>query len=445
MTYTLLNDPQATAFDRHVMGKVIEESWKAVDHGEMPFTAAVTRGTEIIAMSINKVKRDVNALSHAEMIVLSEAQKKLGTTNLSDCAIYMDVEGCSLCSFGIRETRIPRVVYALTSSMMGGETSSLNILTDENFHFLTRGFYSPPPIIIRNLMASEAQKVWEACYPDEWPNFVRARFGLLEQHQQNGNRQATYREYIHIFSSLLGVPVSELEYVVNRRQVVNRQTSGNINGGILSGVADWLRYFKDQSFAESLKWHFNGLASLKQVLFINLGVSTPFLHIDRRFLNRRDITALYIDKHYGTQIFYNIINKHVPSARSHQDHVLIADLDNPAHQQRICAKAREIVEAENMRTILICIDGLDSFSNLGNVKQLISSLSKILPDTALSVSYKDTSFKQFHFLPHDDLVPRFNLSVYRKRVRYTFSRFRSYPQVPKRIPVYAQFLQAPVV
>jgi hypothetical protein len=52
-----------------------------------------------------------------------------GTVSLEDCEIYMNAEPCAFCCYAIRETRIRRVVFGLSSPHMGG-VSKWNILGD---------------------------------------------------------------------------------------------------------------------------------------------------------------------------------------------------------------------------------------------------------------------------------------------------------------------------
>ena len=70
---------------------------------------------------------------HAEVVAISAAQKALGTVSLDDCTIYVSAEPCAYCCYAIRESRIGRVVYGLTSPHMGG-VSKWPVLTDSG-HF----------------------------------------------------------------------------------------------------------------------------------------------------------------------------------------------------------------------------------------------------------------------------------------------------------------------
>lgn len=85
------------------------------------------RDNEVVVATTNQVVQNADVTRHAELIALSEAQKTLGTKNLSACTLYTIVEPCAMCSFAIRETRIGRVVFSIKSPMMGG-LSKWNVL-----------------------------------------------------------------------------------------------------------------------------------------------------------------------------------------------------------------------------------------------------------------------------------------------------------------------------
>ncbi len=118
-----------SAIDFKMMRRCIALSADAVQRGELPFACVICRDGEVVAEAINRVVQNADVTRHAEIIAISEAQRILGRSDLSDCTIYSNVEPCPMCSFPIRETRIGRVVYAISSPMMGG-FSKWNVLGD---------------------------------------------------------------------------------------------------------------------------------------------------------------------------------------------------------------------------------------------------------------------------------------------------------------------------
>jgi len=143
--------------DRAMMARCIDLSKASGKAGEYPYGAVICYDGAVVAESINRIRHDRDVTRHAEVVAISLAQKKLGTTSLDDCEIYINAEPCALCSYAIRESRIRRVVYALSSPHMGG-ISKWNVLGDEDISVVMPEVFSPPPEIISGLMADEAEK-----------------------------------------------------------------------------------------------------------------------------------------------------------------------------------------------------------------------------------------------------------------------------------------------
>jgi tRNA(Arg) A34 adenosine deaminase TadA len=104
---------------------------------------------------------------HAEILAISEAQRVLGRSDLSDCTIYSNVEPCPMCSFPIRETRIGRVVYAISSPMMGG-FSKWNVLGDNEISNVMPEVFGDAPEVAAGLQYREAAAVWRKWNPVFW-------------------------------------------------------------------------------------------------------------------------------------------------------------------------------------------------------------------------------------------------------------------------------------
>src|ERR1051325_1279538 len=110
----------AQAHDRKMMQRCIDLSVQSGREGEYPYGVVISRDGKVVAESINRVAHEREVTRHAEVVAISAAQKALGTVSLDDCTIYVSAEPCAYCCHAIRESRIPRVVYALSSPHVGG-------------------------------------------------------------------------------------------------------------------------------------------------------------------------------------------------------------------------------------------------------------------------------------------------------------------------------------
>jgi tRNA(adenine34) deaminase len=153
--------------DEKMMRRCIELSKMATREGEFPFSAVICQDGEIVAETTNRVGRDADVTKHAEVLAISEAQRVLGTTNLERCTLYTNVEPCPMCSFPIRETRMRKVVYAIRSPLMGGD-SKWNVLADEEISKVMPEGFGAAPEIVAGILRRDAERVWRNWNPIIW-------------------------------------------------------------------------------------------------------------------------------------------------------------------------------------------------------------------------------------------------------------------------------------
>src|SRR5688572_2155989 len=111
---------ETSSRDAEMMRRAIALSVRSTEEGEYPYGVVIARGGELVAESINRVAHERDVTRHAEVVAISAAQKTLGSVSLDDCTIYVSAEPCAYCAYAIRESRIGRVVYGLSSPLMGG-------------------------------------------------------------------------------------------------------------------------------------------------------------------------------------------------------------------------------------------------------------------------------------------------------------------------------------
>jgi tRNA(adenine34) deaminase len=143
--------------DRQMMTRCIELSKRSGESGEYPYAAVICRDGTIVAESMNRVSHERDVTRHAEIVAISMAQKALATVSLDDCTIYVNAEPCAMCSFAIRESRMCRVVYGLSSPHMGGKTK-WHVLNDEDISKAMPEVYAPSPEIVSGYMETEVEQ-----------------------------------------------------------------------------------------------------------------------------------------------------------------------------------------------------------------------------------------------------------------------------------------------
>ena len=142
--------------DRAQMRRCIELSVEGGKAGEYPYGVVIVHDGQVLTESINRVAHEKDVTRHAEVVAISAAQRALGTVSLDECTIYVSAEPCAYCCYAIRESRIPRVVYALSSPHMGG-VSKWPILTDRDLSDTIPDVFADPPEVVGGLLAQEAE------------------------------------------------------------------------------------------------------------------------------------------------------------------------------------------------------------------------------------------------------------------------------------------------
>ena len=99
----------------------------AKELNEVPVGAVIVYNDEIISTGYNLREKQKMSTSHAEIIAIEEACKKLGSWRLSGCTMYVTLEPCPMCAGALINSRIERVVYGARDSIAGCCESVLKI------------------------------------------------------------------------------------------------------------------------------------------------------------------------------------------------------------------------------------------------------------------------------------------------------------------------------
>src|SRR3954452_7899629 len=178
-----------------MMRRAIALAVRSGNEGEYPYGVVICRRGDVVAESINRVAHEHDVTRHAEVVAISEAQKTLGTVSLDDCSIYVSAEPCAYCCYAIRESRIGRVVYGLTSPHMGG-VSKWPVLTDRDLSDAMPEVFAAPPEILAGFMAKEAEDALLKTSPVVGQTMKARGLFVAPQAQVEATRSRTVRERI---------------------------------------------------------------------------------------------------------------------------------------------------------------------------------------------------------------------------------------------------------
>ena len=96
-----------------MMTNALELAGAAAQAGEVPVGAVITDSHgAIVATAQNRMRRDNNALAHAELLVINDALQVTGQSRLTDCDLWVTLEPCAMCAEAIAHARLRRLYFA---------------------------------------------------------------------------------------------------------------------------------------------------------------------------------------------------------------------------------------------------------------------------------------------------------------------------------------------
>ncbi len=99
----------------------LEEAMLAAARGEVPVGAVLLApdGT-LLVRDGNRVEGDHDAGAHAELLVMREAARRLGSARLPGCTLVVTLEPCPMCAAAAVHFRVGRLVFGAYDPKGGG-------------------------------------------------------------------------------------------------------------------------------------------------------------------------------------------------------------------------------------------------------------------------------------------------------------------------------------
>ncbi|MCF7926509.1 MAG: nucleoside deaminase [Candidatus Izimaplasma sp.] len=119
--------------DQYFMSIALEEAEIAAQNNEVPIGAVIVKDGELIARAHNERENTQKTVSHAEIIAIEKANKKLQSWRLDSCTLYVTIEPCPMCAGAIIQSRIKRLVYGAKDNKSGSHQGIINLF-DQAFN-----------------------------------------------------------------------------------------------------------------------------------------------------------------------------------------------------------------------------------------------------------------------------------------------------------------------
>ena len=98
----------------------LEQAQLAADRGEVPVGAVIVHNGKIIAANGNRTLEHNDPTAHAEILVIREASRILGSERIEKCDLHVTLEPCTMCAGAISNARIRRLYYGASDAKSGG-------------------------------------------------------------------------------------------------------------------------------------------------------------------------------------------------------------------------------------------------------------------------------------------------------------------------------------
>ena len=110
------------------MRLALKEAKKAYKKGEVPVGCVIVYEDKIIARAHNLRELKQHVFTHAEVLAIKKANKKMNCWHLEGCQLYVTLEPCAMCAGAIIQSRISEVYYGAADPKGGCCHSRINLL-----------------------------------------------------------------------------------------------------------------------------------------------------------------------------------------------------------------------------------------------------------------------------------------------------------------------------
>ncbi|MEM7743899.1 MAG: nucleoside deaminase [Pseudomonadota bacterium] len=117
------------------MPRALEEARAAAARGETPVGAVLSDAAgKVLAASGNRVRELADPTAHAEILVIREAARILGSERLTGCGLTVTLEPCPMCAGAIAHARIARLWYGAGDPKGGGVAHGPRVFAHPTCH-----------------------------------------------------------------------------------------------------------------------------------------------------------------------------------------------------------------------------------------------------------------------------------------------------------------------
>lgn len=118
----------------YFMQEALKEAEKSLAKEEIPIGCVIVKDGQIIGRGHNAREELGQAIMHAEIMAIQEANQTVGNWRLLEATLFVTIEPCLMCSGAIGLARIPQVIYGAPNQKFGAAGSLYDVLRDERLN-----------------------------------------------------------------------------------------------------------------------------------------------------------------------------------------------------------------------------------------------------------------------------------------------------------------------
>jgi tRNA(adenine34) deaminase len=111
------------------MREALSLARRAAQEGEVPVGCVIVQNGVIVGRGYNTRERQQNALAHAELIAIAEANAAVGFWRLPDCEMFVTLEPCPMCAGAVINARIGKITYGASDPKAGACGSVIDLFS----------------------------------------------------------------------------------------------------------------------------------------------------------------------------------------------------------------------------------------------------------------------------------------------------------------------------
>jgi tRNA(adenine34) deaminase len=119
---------------RSIMELALDEARAAAARGEVPVGAVAVKDGVVLARDGNRVLELHDPTAHAEMLVIRQAARILGSERLIGVDLHVTLEPCPMCAAALSFARIRRLYFAASDPKGGAVDNGVRLFGSPSCH-----------------------------------------------------------------------------------------------------------------------------------------------------------------------------------------------------------------------------------------------------------------------------------------------------------------------